>query len=102
MDIRTLLEEVKVLRPNEHQKYVLLVIETSETPVLAYDRVMVGESNIEAAKILNTYGYIRISNSAKRAELTLRGKKSLISYGLVDSSGEVTDVGQEILKRYSD
>jgi hypothetical protein len=77
------------------EKYILLVIHTSQTPVLAFDRIRDSQRDVIASNMLNRYGFIRLFDGS--AELTEKGTQALTSYGLVDETGEVTEIGQKIM-----
>jgi hypothetical protein len=85
---------------SETEKYLLLVIHTSQTPVLAFDRIRDTQRDVIASNMLNRYGFVRLTES--QAILTEKGKQALTSYGLIDETGEVTDIGQELVDNYEE
>jgi len=98
MKLKTIIEQQDISL-SAMQKYILLVIYTSQTPVLAFDRIRDTEPDTIASDILERYGYINIHNN--EASLTSKGDNALISYGLVEN-GDVTEMGQEIMDSYGE
>lgn len=99
MKLQQILEQAE-LTLSSMQKYILIVIHTSQTPVLAFDRIMDTESDKISSEFLDRYGYIKLYQG--QAELTPKGSQALVSYGLVDDSGDVTEIGQDIVDNYED
>lgn len=85
---------------SDRQKYVLAVIKSSATPLLAYESIVDSEPDIEASKILSRYGFIKISQSQNKADLTPKGEQAAIEYGITDESGTLTDVGTDLVNNY--
>lgn len=83
---------------NYHQRYVLLQIKLADTPTLAFDQINKTEADYQARRILERVGLIRVSEDSRVAELTEDGEKAVIQYGLIDENGEVTEIGQQLLK----
>jgi hypothetical protein len=83
---------------SHHQRYVLLQIKLSDTPTLAFERINQSEADIQSRDLLHRLGFIRLSES--QAELTNSGERAVTQYGLVDDTGEVTEIGQELLDEY--
>lgn len=100
MKLEDIIKEQEEISLSSMQKYILIAIHTSDTPVLAFDRIRDTESDTVASDMLSRYGFIKLYDG--QAELTGKGQQALISYGLVDESGEVTDVGQEIVDNYEE
>lgn len=99
MKLQTIMEQSEISL-SEMQKYILLIIHTSETPVLAFDRIRDTEPDTIASDMLARYGFIRIFQN--QATLTEKGSEALVSYGLTDETGEVTEIGQTIIDNYSE
>lgn len=85
---------------NMHQRYVLLQIQLASTAALAFDQINKTESDVQAREMLRRMGYIRLAQA--EAQLTVQGRNAVVSYGLVDSNGEITEAGQELLSQISD
>ena len=100
MKLEDILREQEEISLSSMQKYILIAIHTSDTSVLAYDRIRDTESDTVASDMLARYGFIRLNNG--QAELTEKGRKALVYYGLVDEGGEVTDIGQQIVDDYEE
>lgn len=99
MKLRTIMEQEDISL-SSMQKYILLVIHTSQTPVLAFDRIRDTEPDTIASDMLDRYGYIRLYEN--EAHLTSKGQEALTSYGLVDEGDDVTEMGQDILDNYEE
>lgn len=97
MKLSTLVEQNE-LTLSSSEKYILLAIHTSQTPVLAFDRIRDSQRDVIASNMLHRYGFIRLATGSVR--LTNKGRNALSSYGLVDETGEVTDIGQKIMDNY--
>jgi len=100
MKLSELIREQEEISLSAIQKYILIAIHTSDTPVLAFDRIRDSESDTVSSNMLARFGFIQLSRG--QAGLTEKGKQALISYGLTDETGEVTEVGQEIVANYED
>lgn len=99
MKIKDLFEQAEITLSST-EKYILLVIYTSQTPVLAFDRIRDEQNKVIASDILNRYGFIQLGSGT--ASLTEKGKQALESYGLIDDTGNVTDIGEELTANYGD
>jgi len=97
MKLKNIMEQENILLSST-QKKIILTIYISITPLLAFEEIQDSETDIIAVDLLNRYGYINIYENG--AELTSKGQEALVSYGLVDENGEVTDMGQKILDNY--
>jgi hypothetical protein len=97
MKLRNLYEQNEITLSST-EKYILLAIHTSQTPVLAFDRIRDSQRDVIASNMLNRYGFIKLFNGS--VQLTERGSQALTSYGLVDETGEVTEIGQELMDNY--
>lgn len=95
MRIKKLLESINL---NHHQRYILLQVKISETPTLAFEQTNKSEADVKSREILRRYGYLLLGDNM--VKLTEKGEESLIRYGLVDETGEVTDMGNELLTQY--
>ena len=100
MKLSRILSEQAELSLSNTQKYILLAIKISQTPLLAFERVTDNESENIASEMLNNYNYINIYN--EEAHLTDKGEEALISYGLTDETGEPTEMGQQIVDDYEE
>lgn len=92
-----LLQLVENITLNHHQRYILLQIKLASTSTLAFDQINKSEADVQASDMLNQVGFIRVSQEQTTAELTPRGEQAIVDYGLVDETGEVTEVGQQLL-----
>lgn len=92
-----LLQLVENITLNHHQRYILLQIKLASTPTLAFEQINKSEADVQASDMLRRVGFIRMSEEQTTAELTGRGERAVVEYGLVDEMGEVTEVGQQLL-----
>lgn len=92
-----LLQLVENITLNHHQRYILLQIKLASTPTLAFEQINKSEADVQASDMLRRVGFIRMSEERTTAELTDRGDRAVVEYGLVDETGEVTEVGQDLL-----
>jgi len=97
MKLKNIMEQENILL-SSIQKKIILTIYISITPLLAFEEMQDSETDIIAVDLLNRYGYINIYENG--AKLTSKGREALVSYGLIDENGEVTDMGQNILDNY--
>lgn len=100
MKLEDILKEQEEISLSSMQKYILIAIQTSDTPVLAFDRIRDTESDTVASDMLHRYGFISLYDG--QATLTEKGRQALVSYGLLDETGEITEVGQEIVNNYEE
>lgn len=86
-------------RLTDTQQSVLLSIYAAPTPEAAYGATT-GAENVETAKnALRAGSLINVDDAGKRAGVTDDGQKALVNNGLVDETGNLTDVGQEKLEQ---
>jgi len=87
---------------SDRQKYVLAKITMAATPLLAYEAIVDSEPDVEASKVLHQHGFINVSVTEGNAALTSRGKQATVEYGIADESGQLTDVGTNLVNNYGD
>ena len=92
-----LFQLVESITLNHHQRYILLQIKLASTPTLAFEQVNKSEADVKATEMLRRVGLIRISEERNTAELSETGERAVVEYGLVDETGEVTEIGEELL-----
>lgn len=91
-----LLEAPMPIRLTEHQKTVLCAVHTAPTPKLAYDYTVGNWYYVESRKFLIANGFIQ-SPTVGTLSLTNSGFDMLVSSGIIEHDGELTDYGQELL-----
>lgn len=85
---------------SDRQKYVLAKIKSAATPLLAYEAIVDSEPDVVASKLLARYGFIRVSSEEGKAGLTSKGEQAIVEYGIADETGELTDVGTDLVNNY--
>lgn len=97
----TLLNEIDhSIRLTNIQKAILLLVHTAETPTLAYDNIIGDEYIIHAKNYLHDYGMINVNDLDLEITISEMGFDILVKNGLIDDSGEITDIGKELLTSY--
>lgn len=97
--IDEILEEA--LKLNNSQKGIIASMHEAPTPEMAYSVLTGARNAVTERKALERNGYISVDDQNKRAVLTDSGKAVLTSENLADETGELTDRGQELVKRYN-
>jgi hypothetical protein len=97
--MKTLLKEL--INPNtailnDTQKAVLVIVQVSPTPEVAYENTVASENLSVARNTLLKLGALRSTENA--LELTTRGKEMLEYHNLVDETGELSEEGNEVLE----
>ena len=85
---------------SDRQQYVLAKIKSSATPLLAYEAIVNSEPDVVASKLLSRYGFIMVSTRESKAALSPKGEQAIIEYGIADESGQLTDIGTELVNNY--
>lgn len=85
---------------SDRQKYVLAKIKSAATPLLAYEAIVDSEPDVVASKLLQRHGFIKVSSEQGKAALTDKGNQATIEYGIADETGQLTDVGTELVNNY--
>lgn len=80
------------------QKAILILTHVSETPEQAYEVTSGTETSIRARNMLQNIGMI--DKSHKKLFLTKSGDETLIKFNLIDSVGELTELGKDIIDNY--
>lgn len=85
---------------SDYQKEVLLLIALSATPRQAYDSTVGNDNIVTARNLLIKLGFVNYSNN--QLMLTDTGQDALISFNLIDDTGQPTPEGVKYLKNKQD
>lgn len=86
---------LNTLRPTTFQRQVLAHIAAAQSPKIAAENISKNQNLVAAREILAKLGLITFSDRA--ATITDTGLRLAVEENITDESGELTDVGQQLI-----
>jgi hypothetical protein len=86
---------LNTLRPTNHQQRVLAILASTDNPTIASQRLSGSQNLVNARDMLMRLG--AVTGTAERAELTDSGRTLAQDSNIIDQSGQLTDVGQQLV-----